>query len=219
MSFEHGTLIRWNDQRGYGFIQPDLENTQVFVHIKTFGSIARRPQEGDRVDFDSSIGEQGKRKATFARITESVTAPKESPRRTDSRARRQPTARPTHHDGWSSPARRRTGIRGVRQRMKPFVLALLVPVIGISWIAKSCSTRAVPSETHQTASPATQGIASTPGTTTDPVSPSANFSCQGKHHCSQMVSKDEAQFYLAHCPDMKADGDGDGEACEDQFGH
>jgi len=224
MSFEHGTLIRWNDQRGYGFIQPDLENTQVFVHIKTFGSIARRPVEGDRVYFDSSIGEQGKRKATFARITESPNASNEPPRRADRPTRRQPPTRPAHRDGWSAPARRHSGLRGVRQRMKTFMLALLVPVIGISWMAKSCSAPSRPSEAPRTllgdpSNSAPRGEVDAHGTTTDPVSPEADFSCQGKHHCSQMNSKEEAQYYLTHCPDMKVDGDGDGVACEDRFGH
>jgi cold shock CspA family protein len=42
-----------------------------------------------------------------------------------------------------------------------------------------------------------------------------DFSCSGKQHCSQMSSCDEARFYIAHCPDTKMDGDGDGEPCED----
>ena len=41
------------------------------------------------------------------------------------------------------------------------------------------------------------------------------FSCSGKQHCSQMLSCDEARFYIAKCPDTKMDGDGDGEPCED----
>lgn len=46
-----------------------------------------------------------------------------------------------------------------------------------------------------------------------------NFTCDGRQHCNQMTSKDEAQYFLAHCPDVKMDGDGDGDACEQQFRH
>ena len=41
------------------------------------------------------------------------------------------------------------------------------------------------------------------------------FACTGKRHCSQMRSCDEAEFYVAHCPDTLMDGDHDGEPCED----
>jgi cold shock CspA family protein len=43
------------------------------------------------------------------------------------------------------------------------------------------------------------------------------FSCTGKQYCSQMSSCDEAKFYIAHCPDTKMDGNGDGEPCEEQW--
>ncbi|MBE0437282.1 MAG: excalibur calcium-binding domain-containing protein, partial [Methylomicrobium sp.] len=43
------------------------------------------------------------------------------------------------------------------------------------------------------------------------------FQCQGKEHCSQMTSYEEAVFYLRNCPSTKLDGDGDGIPCERQF--
>lgn len=45
-----------------------------------------------------------------------------------------------------------------------------------------------------------------------------NFTCDGRQHCSQMHSYDEAVFFLKHCPNVKMDGDGDGIPCEQQFG-
>lgn len=44
-------------------------------------------------------------------------------------------------------------------------------------------------------------------------------SCEGKTHCSQMTSCEEAEFYLHHCPDVQIDGDGDGIPCEQQWCH
>lgn len=44
-----------------------------------------------------------------------------------------------------------------------------------------------------------------------------NFSCQGKTHCSQMTSCEEAKFYLENCPNQNTDGNGDGEPCESQW--
>ena len=44
--------------------------------------------------------------------------------------------------------------------------------------------------------------------------PSQNFSCDGRQHCSQMTSREEAVFFIRNCPDTKMDGDHDGDPCE-----
>lgn len=46
-----------------------------------------------------------------------------------------------------------------------------------------------------------------------------NFSCDGRQHCSQMGSYEEALYFLKNCPNTKMDGDGDGIPCESQFRH
>ena len=43
------------------------------------------------------------------------------------------------------------------------------------------------------------------------------FKCDGRQHCSQMTSYDEAVFFLRNCPNTKMDGDRDGIPCERQF--
>jgi hypothetical protein len=40
------------------------------------------------------------------------------------------------------------------------------------------------------------------------------FRCDGRQHCSQMTSREEAEFFLRNCPDTKMDGDNDGIPCE-----
>lgn len=45
----------------------------------------------------------------------------------------------------------------------------------------------------------------------------AMFHCEGKTHCSQMSSCQEAKFYLNHCPGAKMDGDRDEVPCESQW--
>ncbi len=40
------------------------------------------------------------------------------------------------------------------------------------------------------------------------------FRCDGRETCGQMTSKDEAQFFVRNCPNTQMDGDGDGDACE-----
>ncbi len=51
----------------------------------------------------------------------------------------------------------------------------------------------------------------------NPVYENMGFSCQGKTHCSQMTSCNEAKFYLKNCPNVKIDGDNDGVPCESQL--
>lgn len=47
--------------------------------------------------------------------------------------------------------------------------------------------------------------------------PLAAFECLGKRKCSEMTSCEEARFYLANCPGVEIDGDGDGIPCESQW--
>lgn len=44
------------------------------------------------------------------------------------------------------------------------------------------------------------------------------FKCDGRTHCSQMSSYEEALFFLRNCPGTQMDGNNDGEPCERQFG-
>lgn len=47
--------------------------------------------------------------------------------------------------------------------------------------------------------------------------PKTAFKCDGRQHCSQMNSYEEAKFFIQNCPDTKMDGDNDGIPCERQF--
>jgi Excalibur calcium-binding domain len=43
------------------------------------------------------------------------------------------------------------------------------------------------------------------------------FKCDGRTHCSQMKSCEEAKFFLKNCPNPKMDGDKNGIPCEKQW--
>jgi len=47
--------------------------------------------------------------------------------------------------------------------------------------------------------------------------PRKQFKCDGRKHCSQMRSYDEAKYFNDYCPNTKMDGDHDGIPCERQF--
>jgi len=44
-----------------------------------------------------------------------------------------------------------------------------------------------------------------------------SYECDGRIHCSQMTSCEEAKFFLNNCPGTKMDGDNDGIPCEQQW--
>jgi cold shock CspA family protein len=48
-------------------------------------------------------------------------------------------------------------------------------------------------------------------------SPNQTFRCDGRTHCSQMTSCEEAKYFLANCAGVKMDGNGDGIPCEQQW--
>jgi len=50
-----------------------------------------------------------------------------------------------------------------------------------------------------------------------PPATSSSFKCDGRQHCSQMSSCEEAKYFLAHCPGAKMDGDKNGIPCEKQW--
>lgn len=63
----HGTLVKWNDSRGFGFIQPDVPGPDVFAHISCFDKKVRRPNEGDPMLY--TLSESGDRpQASYARV-------------------------------------------------------------------------------------------------------------------------------------------------------
>lgn len=49
------------------------------------------------------------------------------------------------------------------------------------------------------------------------ISGSSSFKCDGRTHCSQMHSCEEATFFINNCPGTKMDGNNDGQPCEQQW--
>ncbi|MBN4002257.1 DUF1294 domain-containing protein [Nostoc sp. LPT] len=83
-----GQLIKWKDDRGFGFIQPDDGSQEVFLHITAFKDVNRRPQVGDFICYQLTASKDGKVRACNASIEEvkskslSSAAPKKSISRT-----------------------------------------------------------------------------------------------------------------------------------------
>lgn len=90
---------------------------------------------------------------------------------------------------------------------------LLVVALGLAaWFAYS---RVVgPTELSNSASTAAESIDDPSAPT---LAPQQEFVCDGRTHCSQMTSCEEAEYFLENCPGVKMDGNNDGEPCETQW--
>lgn len=79
-----GQLIRWKDDRGFGFIQPDDGSQEVFLHITALKDVNHRPQVGDLICYQLTARKDGKVRACNASIegviskSSSSTAPNKS---------------------------------------------------------------------------------------------------------------------------------------------
>lgn len=87
MRFE-GTLAKWNDDRGVGFITPTLGGDEVFVHISAFPRLGRRPLIGEQVSFEVETDAAGKKRAKHLQWNDHASLP-----------RRPPEARPVRRQG------------------------------------------------------------------------------------------------------------------------
>lgn len=77
MRFE-GQVKSWNDERGFGFIEPANGGQEVFVHIKAFSRRGIRPQLMQRVSFEVELNADGKKRA---KRVEAVRGTARAPRR------------------------------------------------------------------------------------------------------------------------------------------
>jgi len=68
--------------------------------------------------------------------------------------------------------------------------------------------------TPQTAQP---GLATPSAAQPAALPPASQYKCDGRVHCSQMTSCEEATYFLRNCPGVKMDGNNDGVPCEQQW--
>ena len=189
MRFE-GTLTQWNDDRGFGFILPTEGGQTLFAHISAFPRDGQRPRLNERLSFEVTLGQGGKKQAVAIQRPGAVPA---------SAPGRQRTA----HSMSRSTS---TGILG-----KLVALLLVCAVLGGGYWKYE-------SRQHQARAAAAAQEATKVDTPSTPAPLAASpFRCDGRQHCSQMTSCAEAKFFLKNCPDPRMDGNNDGVPCEQQW--
>jgi uncharacterized membrane protein YsdA (DUF1294 family)/cold shock CspA family protein len=64
-----GKLIRWDDDKGFGFIRPNLTGPEVFLHISALRNASRRPQADDVITYALVADKQGRPTAANATLS------------------------------------------------------------------------------------------------------------------------------------------------------
>ncbi len=174
-----GKLARWNEERGFGFIQSENQKKDVFLHISELKNMSRRPVTGDIIFYRLHVEKDGKLKAVDAKI--------------QGVSRILPTGRVNARKS---------------QPSAPYVLIFLA-IVGFAgyFVYEKANFQNI------------QKLSFTDSTEISSSSSIHQYKCEGKVHCSEMTSCEEAAFYLHNCPGTKMDGDGDGKPCEDRCGH
>jgi len=55
-----GKVCQWQDEKGFGFIQPENGSEKLFFHISSVKTTARRPEVGDSVLYDPTRDSQNR---------------------------------------------------------------------------------------------------------------------------------------------------------------
>ena len=58
-----GTIVEWNDDRGFGFIAPEKGGERVFCHIKSFRNLKQRPARGQVFTYELAKDMGGRSRA------------------------------------------------------------------------------------------------------------------------------------------------------------
>jgi cold shock CspA family protein len=201
-----GTLIKWQDDRGFGFIRTRDSGIELFAHVSEFPRTGRRPQIGDALSFEIRTGEDGRKQAHT--ITYDLPTP-----RADASPQASPPSRPSPASRAHAPTRPHAHrpARGGHERSSSPLLPAALAITGLLGLGAYGWDRfggqgGAAIETFQ-------------GSPTVAPSPAedAGKRCDGRTHCSQMRSCEDATWVLKHCPSTSMDGDGDGVPCEQQW--
>lgn len=74
-----GIISDWNDERGFGFIQPAEGGARVFLHIKAIRDRTVRPINGKRVTYELGRDDRGRPRAENVRDSLMPNAPARQP--------------------------------------------------------------------------------------------------------------------------------------------
>lgn len=241
--FLNGKIKSFSPSRGFGFIKVEGDVDDVFFHIKDLPQNNIAPKIGEALQF-MLVEEQGRFKAGNIQRVDLVSKSKTVPSSNKKTVRNQ--ASPRYQEvGHKSSIITVVGIMiavilgyftyakyqsysAEKQRKAEQLMLEQAQIVeaqrkALGQLPEQILTeqgmRNLDAGLHQTNQPrsehVTQSIDKQNGRL--PVS-TGQFKCDGRTHCSEMRSYEEALYFLRNCPNTKMDGNNDGEPCEQQFG-
>lgn len=213
MLMDRGVLVRWNDEKGFGFIQPEKNAAQdVFIHISVLKKMARKPIVGDSILFQTEVQNDGKKKAVIASIEGVAVVAASATTRSHSHIQsRNENSNNKNKAHYHSP--RKSSFNTII----PLLIIVAIVIFGFKQYQEFNEAPAideVPVLTNEDTQP--MPMYETKARTQATATP--RFQCEaGKTHCSHMSSCAEATFYIQNCPNTQMDGNGDGIPCERQW--
>ena len=231
--FLEGKIKTYNEERGFGFIEIAGESKDLFFHIKDFPNKNVPPKVGESLKF-LKVQDAGKFKADH--IVRLDISYQKAPSKIVSQHNDLQIERtvPYHQPKNSVLSKLITGIGLI------IIVILSVLVYGkyqnykiqkqqqLEHLMQE-QKRLVLEQRAALGNLPEQGLSeqgrknlevstNTPiRSTASSTSVSSPYRCDGKTHCSQMRSYDEAVFFLRNCPGTQMDGNHDGVPCERQF--
>jgi cold shock CspA family protein len=200
LAYQKGKLISWNDDRGFGFIEPENKAKKIFLHISALKKHGRRPREGDIIYYQLDMDTKNRIQASNAYIegVQYQRAKKNQISHDENRGSRSKT-----------PYKKRSSKASISHKRHYSILQVLVVVaiiIGSITYFGKYQKNSLRESSSNSLSPSSYLP-----------SQSQQYQCEGKIRCSEMISCEEAKFYLQNCPGVEIDGDGDGIPCERQW--
>jgi cold shock CspA family protein len=187
-----GKLKTWTEDKGFGFITPTDGGQDIFVHISEYPR-GRTPTLNEMLSFEVALNPQGKKKAMRVQLAGASSAQAIS----GQRATRVLVSSQGPPGKWGT--------------AKVFVvLAVLVfaGFAGYRYYSQTAQWAVSPTLLEQQRRARAVGL---------PEPKTATYTCDGRTHCSQMTSCEEATFFLKNCPGTQMDGNRDGVPCEQQW--
>lgn len=72
-TLREGTLVYWNDEKGFGFVRPIEGGEDYFAHISVFDKqLTRRPNIADRVLYEAASDTPGKKRLSYALLKDAT---------------------------------------------------------------------------------------------------------------------------------------------------
>ena len=203
-----GVLKSWNKERGFGFITPLSGGGQdLFLHVSDLVCQGPVPRPGERLSFEIGVDADGRKKALRVR---------RPGQRAAGGARKAPP-RASWAGSWLGRLALLAGVVLVAAGCYRFA----PPLLATLHIGGRPPPQAVMPQNARPASPVPTPYAPPAPQAVQPQAQPAlaasMYRCDGRTHCSQMNSCDEATYFLRNCPGTQVDGDGDGIPCERQL--